>query len=79
MLNCFMSAAFTHDEARKFDIVHCNDLSALPVGVLIKIFSRSVKIVYDCHEYEVELYGLSAAGKFFRKKLEGFLINFADI
>jgi len=36
------------------DIVHCNDLNALPVGVIIKkFFNKNVKIVYDAHEYEI--------------------------
>jgi glycosyltransferase involved in cell wall biosynthesis len=37
---------------RKFAIVHCHDLSALPIGCFIKILSLGrVKIVYDAHEY----------------------------
>lgn len=37
------------------DILHCNDLTALPVGVLCKILSLGrIKIVYDAHEYETE-------------------------
>jgi len=36
------------------DIVHCNDLNALPIGVVIKKFlNKNVKIVYDAHEYEI--------------------------
>jgi len=39
---------------RHSDIVHCNDLNALLVGVLIKKFyNRDAKIVYDAHEYEI--------------------------
>ena len=38
---------------RKADIFHCNDLNALPIGVVIKLFfNRNSKIVYDAHEYE---------------------------
>jgi glycosyltransferase involved in cell wall biosynthesis len=38
----------------KVDIVHCNDLNALPVGVLLKKMSKNnLKIVYDAHEYEI--------------------------
>lgn len=37
------------------DIFHCNDLYALPIGVMIKIlFNGKVKIIYDCHEYETD-------------------------
>ena len=36
------------------DIIHCNDLAALPIGVLIKkFFNKDVRIVYDAHEYEI--------------------------
>ena len=36
------------------DILHCNDLNALPIGVIIKKFyNKDVKIVYDAHEYEI--------------------------
>lgn len=36
------------------DIVHCNDLNTLPIGVMIKkFFNKDVKIVYDAHEYEI--------------------------
>ena len=36
------------------EIIHCNDLNALPVGYFIKKFyNKDVKIVYDAHEYEI--------------------------
>ncbi len=36
------------------DILHCNDLNTLPIGVIIKkFFNKNVKIVYDAHEYEI--------------------------
>lgn len=41
--------AGAHDLAR-FDIVHVNDLEALPAGVLIKRASGA-KLIYDSHEY----------------------------
>jgi glycosyltransferase involved in cell wall biosynthesis len=63
---------------RKFDVVHCNDLNALPVGLLIKLFGRNVSVVYDCHEYETEVNGLKGAEKKARKWLERTLIPFAD-
>jgi len=58
----------------RYDVVHCNDLNALPIGYLIKKFSkRPVKIVYDCHEYETERDGMSNTSKkilkFFEKRL----------
>jgi len=63
---------------RKVDFSHCNDLSALPVGLLIKLFNRRVKVVYDCHEYETEINGLKGVEKKTKKWLERFLIRFAD-
>jgi glycosyltransferase involved in cell wall biosynthesis len=63
---------------REVDIAHCNDLNALPVGLLIKLFGKNVKVVYDCHEYETEINSLKGAEKKVKKGLERFLIYFAD-
>lgn len=63
---------------RKVNIVHCNDLNALPVGILIKAFRKNVKVVYDCHEYETEVYGLKGIEKRAKKWLERCLIRYAD-
>lgn len=61
------------------DIVHSHDLNALPLGVLLKRFSKNkVKLVYDAHEYEIERNGTTKVGRFFKKKLESFLIKYAD-
>jgi len=39
---------------RRSDILHCNDLNTLPIGVIVKLFfNKSVKIVYDAYEYEI--------------------------
>jgi len=41
-------------EYKHSDILHCNDLNALPIGVIVKkFFNKSAKIVYDAHEYEI--------------------------
>ncbi len=40
-------------EFKDADIVHCNDLNALTAGILIKVFHKDTKIVYDAHEYEI--------------------------
>jgi glycosyltransferase involved in cell wall biosynthesis len=63
---------------RKADIAHCNDLNALPIGLLIKLFGKNVKVVYDCHEYETEINGLKGIEKKGKKLLERFLIRYAD-
>jgi glycosyltransferase involved in cell wall biosynthesis len=64
--------------ARRYDILHCNDIEALPIGVFTKWLGRSKKVVYDAHEYESEKSGVSG----FRKKLlfwfERFFIRHAD-
>jgi len=61
------------------DILHCNDLHTLPIGVIVKkFFNKQVKIVYDAHEYETEINGLSGIQKKLTKKLEKVLIKYAD-
>ena len=38
---------------RGFDVVHCHDLEALPIGVVMKIASLGrIRLIYDAHEYE---------------------------
>ncbi len=63
---------------RRVDFAHCNDLNALPAGVLIKLFRRNVKIIYDCHEYETETNGVKGSEKKIKKFLERILIRYAD-
>jgi len=66
-------------EYNSFDIIHCNDLNTLPVGFIIKKFyNKDVKIVYDAHEYETEINGLNGIQKTITKKLEKYLIKYAD-
>lgn len=72
----FMFRAFWR--YRTFDVIHCNDLSALPIGVLIKLFSRNASVVYDCHEYQTEVKSLHGVSKQLSKYLERFLIRYAD-
>lgn len=39
---------------RMSDILHCNDLHTLPIGVIIKLFfNKNAKIIYDAHEFEI--------------------------
>jgi len=48
-------------EYKNTDIIHCNDLNALPVGVIIKKFyNKNIKIVYDAHEHESYRAGYTA-------------------
>ena len=61
------------------NIIHCNDLNSLPIGVIVKKFyNKDVKIVYDAHEHETEINGLKGKKKKFRKFLERSLIKYAD-
>tara|TARA_B110000908_G_scaffold29973_1_gene35406 strand:- start:796 stop:1953 length:1158 start_codon:yes stop_codon:yes gene_type:complete len=65
---------------KRKEIIHCNDLKALPVGFLVKkLFNSQVKIVYDAHEYETQMYGLSKLDKFFAFIIEKNLISSADV
>jgi len=65
--------------SKNFDVIHCNDLNTLPIGVIVKIFfNKDVKIVYDAHEYETEINGLSGIQKTLTKKLEKYLIKYTD-
>ncbi len=62
------------------DIYHCNDLNALPLGILAKlVFNRKARIVYDAHEYEIERTGMGKKTRLFAHLLEGILIKFADL
>ena len=64
---------------KTFDILHCNDINILPIGVIIKKFyNKNIKIVYDAHEYETETYALSGIQKKITKFSEKFLIKYAD-
>lgn len=65
--------------SKKADMVHCNDLNALPVGVFVKKrFNPHVKIIYDAHEFETETLGLGGVQKRLVKYFERRLIRHAD-
>lgn len=64
---------------KKFDVVHCHDLSTLHYGVMIKLWTFSkIKLVYDAHEYETEMNGLQGFKKTYLSIKERFLIRFVD-
>lgn len=64
---------------KDFDIYHCNDLNALPIGIIVKLFAnRNAKVVYDAHEHETERNGLSGSEKYILKVLERILIRSID-
>jgi len=67
------------DYCKDFDILHCNDLNALPIGFIIKkLYKKDVKIVYDAHEYETETNGLHGIKKKITQFLESFFIKYTD-
>lgn len=43
---------------RQPDIIHCHDTLVLPLGVIVKFFTRA-KLVYDAHELESDRNGLT--------------------
>lgn len=63
----------------KSDIIHCNDLNALPMGYILKWMSHHKKIIYDAHELESEVDGQSAVVRCVLRLLEGILIKKSDI
>jgi len=62
------------------DIIHCNDLNTLPVGVMLKLLSFGrIKVVYDAHEFESnQIPNQSRFSIRMLQMVEGALIRFAD-
>ncbi len=64
---------------RKFNIFHCNDLNALPIGVLAKMLFRGKKVLYDAHEYEIHTSARQSQKSIDRLfRFEKFCIGYAD-
>lgn len=65
---------------KKSDIIHCNDLNSLPIGVIIKkFFNRDAKVVYDAHEYEInDVPNQSQRSIKIKYYIEKFFIKYAD-
>ena len=63
----------------KYDIIHCNDLLTLPLGVMLKKMTRrQTKVVYDAHEYETEINGITGVRKAVYRLLERIFIYEVD-
>lgn len=61
------------------NILHCHDLNTLPIGIMVKKFSRNkIKVVYDAHEYETETNGTGPLEKKVKSILETSLIHGSD-
>jgi glycosyltransferase involved in cell wall biosynthesis len=63
---------------RKFDVLHCNDLDGLFVGVCCKLTRPRLTIVYDSHEFAInDVPNQSSISIKLKKILEGLFIKFA--
>ncbi|MEV3814094.1 glycosyltransferase family 4 protein [Aeromonas allosaccharophila] len=63
---------------RESDILHCNDLNGLFVGVICKFTRPAIKLIYDSHEFASnDTPNQSAFSIKYKKILEGMLIKFA--
>jgi glycosyltransferase involved in cell wall biosynthesis len=61
----------------KIAIIHCHDLVPLAIAVHLKLITGA-RIIYDAHELETEMYGLSGFRKALAKPLESLLLKFVD-
>ncbi len=57
--------------------VNCHSLPVLPIGLLFKMFSKSI-LVYDTHEIETETAGAVGIRRSLSKLVERLLIHFVD-
>lgn len=60
------------------DIVHCNDIDTLPIGILLKML-YSTKVVYDAHELESGKNGMSPFKSKVNWVVEFIFIRFVDL
>lgn len=58
--------------------VHCHSLQALPAGVVIRSIYKT-KLIYDAHELETEITGVTERKKRFLSVLERFLLKYVDV
>lgn len=64
---------------KESDVLHCNDLGTLPIGVIVKkLYNKDIKIVYDAHEYETETHYTKGFRKIMVKVMERVLIKYVD-
>lgn len=64
---------------RSTDVLHCNDLNGLLVGVLTKFTRIKLKLIYDSHEFAInDVPNQSKMSINLKYFLEKFLIRFAD-
>ncbi|MBN2200621.1 glycosyltransferase family 4 protein [bacterium] len=73
----FQWRSFQMLSRQRFDIMYCNDLETLPVGVLLKRF-RGVRLVYVSDELNTEVTDLNSLSRGIWKVVETFCIRSAD-
>lgn len=61
----------------KPDVVHCHDTLVLPLGVVVKLFTRA-KVIYDAHELESNRNGLTELQSRLTLWVERLLWQFVD-
>lgn len=76
----FFFKAVNSQRKAGLDIIHCNDLNALPISVALKaLSSKPLKIVYDCHEYQTEVKSMKGFKQTLARWLERRLIKYTDV
>jgi glycosyltransferase involved in cell wall biosynthesis len=65
-------------KSSKINIINCHSLFVLPIGVILKLFNPSIKLIYDAHELETHKTGLSQFMIAVSIILERILVIFVD-
>jgi len=64
---------------RNAEIIHANDLNALPIAVILKYTTcRAARVVYDAHEFETECHHKKGIFERLTEITERFFIKYAD-
>lgn len=69
--------AFVKAKKMRPEIIHCHDTTVLPLGILLKFFTKS-KLIYDAHELESDRNGLSNTLSYLTLYAEKFAWPFID-
>lgn len=69
---------FMRFRASPVKVVNCHSLPVLPIGVLFKLYCRSI-LVYDTHELETETDSAVGAKRVLYQAVEKRLIRFVDV
>ncbi len=70
--------AVRYSSAVRTDMVNVHTLALLPIGVAIKIWTGAT-LVYDAHELETEIDGLTGFRQILARIVEGMCIPFVDL